>query len=143
MKKVSISYIEFGYLINELTNKLKYCKFDLILAPPRGSLPIGVHLSHHLNLKLYFYAAQFAEYFNEIEKILIVDDIADTGRTLKDVMQPIQYVGSHIRIKTATLYCKPHSIVKPDFYIKETKDWIVFPWECLNERPNREMYKHL
>lgn len=143
MEKVSINYYKYGQLIEDLTQKLKYSKFDLILAPPRGALPIAVHLSHHLSLNLYFNAAQFVEYINEIEQILIVDDIADTGKTLQNLMYPIQYIKSNLRIKTATIYYKPHSMIKPDFYLKETKDWIVFPWECLNERPNREMYKHL
>ena len=32
-------------------------------------------------------------------------------------------------IRTATLYYKKHSILKPDYYIRETKDWVVYPWE--------------
>ena len=32
-------------------------------------------------------------------------------------------------IKILTLYTKPWSMIKPNFYCKETSDWIVFPWE--------------
>ncbi|GAH37128.1 unnamed protein product [marine sediment metagenome] len=32
-------------------------------------------------------------------------------------------------IRTSTLYYKKHSVIKPEYYIKETKAWIVYPWE--------------
>jgi hypoxanthine phosphoribosyltransferase len=32
-------------------------------------------------------------------------------------------------IKTAVLFYKPKSKIKPDYYVEETTDWIVFPWE--------------
>ncbi|MCK4844739.1 MAG: phosphoribosyltransferase, partial [Candidatus Heimdallarchaeota archaeon] len=32
--------------------------------------------------------------------------------------------------KSATLYYKKHSIIKPDYYIKETENWVVYPWEA-------------
>jgi hypoxanthine phosphoribosyltransferase len=62
------------------------------------------------------------------KKTLIVDDIADTGKSLKLAQTHIQEQGA-IEIKTATLYFKPQSITKPDFYEKQTNNWIVFPWE--------------
>jgi hypoxanthine phosphoribosyltransferase len=32
-------------------------------------------------------------------------------------------------VRIATLYYKPLSVTKPDFYEKETRRWVVFPWE--------------
>jgi hypothetical protein len=34
-----------------------------------------------------------------------------------------------VEIKIATIFYKPWSVVKPDYYEKETSQWIVFPWE--------------
>ena len=34
-------------------------------------------------------------------------------------------------VKTVTIYYKPHSVFKPDYYADVTSDWIIFPWERL------------
>ena len=62
------------------------------------------------------------------KKTLIVDDIADTGKSLKLAQTHIQEQGAS-ETKTATLYFKPQSITKPDFYEKQSNNWVVFPWE--------------
>jgi hypoxanthine phosphoribosyltransferase len=62
------------------------------------------------------------------KKVLIADDVADTGRSLNLVKEHILQQGAK-EVKTATVYYKPWSIVKPDYYERETKLWIVFPWE--------------
>lgn len=62
------------------------------------------------------------------KKILLVDDVADTGKSLK-------LVKSHLEddcaseIKILTIYKKPWSTIIPDYYAKETCRWIVFPWD--------------
>ena len=61
-------------------------------------------------------------------KILLVDDIADTGKSLQYAINYLSQQGA-TEIKTATLYYKTQSIVKPDFYEKQTCSWVVFPWE--------------
>jgi hypoxanthine phosphoribosyltransferase len=62
------------------------------------------------------------------KKVLLVDDIADTGRSLQFATNYLQSQ-SPAEIQTATLYHKPKSITKPDFYEKETTNWIIFPWD--------------
>ncbi len=62
------------------------------------------------------------------KKTLIVDDIADTGKSLKLAQTHIHEQGA-METKTATLYFKPQSITKPDFYERQTNNWVVFPWE--------------
>jgi len=62
------------------------------------------------------------------KRLLIVDEVADTGKTLKLVKEHSIEQGA-AETRTATVYCKPWSIAKPDYYSKETGDWIVFPWE--------------
>jgi len=62
------------------------------------------------------------------KKVLIVDDVADTGQSLSMVKEHVlQHDAEEIRV--ATLYYKPWSTVKPDYYEKETKFWIIFPWD--------------
>lgn len=62
------------------------------------------------------------------KKVLVVDDIADTGKSLKLVNTHLREQGAS-EVRTATVYYKPWSITVPDYYMKETKRWIVFPWE--------------
>jgi len=62
------------------------------------------------------------------KKVLILDDVADTGKTLKLVKEHLVKKGAE-QVKIATIYYKPWSIVVPDYYEKETKRWVVFPWE--------------
>ena len=59
---------------------------------------------------------------------LVVDDIADTGESLKLAKTHLQTIGAK-EIKTATLYLKHHSALTPDFYEKQTGNWVVFPWD--------------
>lgn len=62
------------------------------------------------------------------KRILIVDEVADTGKSLKLVKEHVIEQGA-TEAKIATVYYKPWSIVKPDYYSKQTSDWVVFPWE--------------
>jgi hypothetical protein len=62
------------------------------------------------------------------ETILLFDDIADTGETLKFVKKYLESRGVK-KIYTATLFYKPHSMIKPDYYGEETVAWIIFPYE--------------
>jgi len=62
------------------------------------------------------------------KKVLIVDEVADTGRSLKLVKEHIIQQGA-TEVKIATVYYKPWSIVTPDYYKKKTSCWVVFPWE--------------
>ena len=62
------------------------------------------------------------------KKVLIVDEVADTGQSLKLTKEHIVDRGA-AQVRIATVYYKPWSIIKPDYYEKETTRWIVFPWE--------------
>ncbi len=60
--------------------------------------------------------------------VLVVDDVADTGKTLNIVTNFLSHYGPR-KIVTATLYYKPWSIHRPDYYARETTAWIIFPWD--------------
>lgn len=62
------------------------------------------------------------------KRVLIVDEVADTGKSLRLVREHIVEQGA-CEVKIATVYYKPWSVVKPDYYAKETRRWVVFPWE--------------
>ncbi|MEM1507307.1 MAG: phosphoribosyltransferase [Candidatus Bathyarchaeia archaeon] len=70
------------------------------------------------------------------KNVLIMDDVADTGKSLKIVYSHVVENGAKT-VKTATIYYKPWSIFTPDYYVKVTRRWIVFPWE------RRETVKNL
>jgi hypoxanthine phosphoribosyltransferase len=62
------------------------------------------------------------------KKLLIVDDISDSGQSLKIVKQHLHGKGA-METKIATLYTKPTTQILPDYFEKTTNRWIVFPWE--------------
>ena len=75
------------------------------------------------------------------KKILLVDDVVDTGKSALLIKSHLDRKGAK-ETRLLTLYYKPWSIVKPDFYSKETRDWIIFPWEIKeNIRKLIEKYK--
>ena len=124
--KTYVSWKEYDDYIDKICDwvdqQQKYQGLDLgaIYGLPRGGLPIAVSLSHRLNLPVLM------NYYDRKivtdKQILVVDDIADTGHTLKD------FVNEHNVI--CTFHHHEQSIVKPDFYCEEKGDsWIVYPWE--------------
>lgn len=62
------------------------------------------------------------------KKVLVVDDIADTGKSLKLIQAHLKERGA-TEIRVAAIYYKPWSIVVPDYYQKDTTSWVIFPWE--------------
>jgi hypothetical protein len=62
------------------------------------------------------------------KKILLVDDIADSGKSLKLVREHLLKQGAS-DVKICALYCKPWSIVTPEFFASTTDAWIWFPHE--------------
>ena len=62
------------------------------------------------------------------KRVLLVDDVADTGKSLMLVKNHLKNMGAS-EIRIACIYFKPWSIVKPDYYVRETEAWIIFPHE--------------
>jgi hypoxanthine phosphoribosyltransferase len=120
-------------------------KPDLIVAVSRGGWIPGRVLSDLLeNPKI---AAIKVEYYTDIYKthpnpeitqplavdisgkrILLVDDIADSGHSLKLVSEHLFERGA-ADVKICALYCKPWSVVAPDFNARTTDAWVCFPHE--------------
>lgn len=119
---------------------------DMILAIARGGLftagamgyALGVKLLHVVNVEFYTGRDQRLTMpvmlppvpdpsFFEGAKVLICDDVADTGATIaltKEFCE--QYVAE---VRSAVVYQKPRSSVKCEYVWRHTSDWIRFPWD--------------
>jgi len=67
--------------------------------------------------------------FSHSKRILVVDDIVDSGQTLHALLPLLQNNNSDVVFKTASLFTKPTALVQPDFSLYEATDWIDFFWE--------------
>jgi hypoxanthine phosphoribosyltransferase len=64
------------------------------------------------------------------KKVLLVDEIAETGDTLHAISKKVLDMYSVAEIKTAVLAINTEKCAfKPDYHSVEANDWIVFPWE--------------
>lgn len=62
-------------------------------------------------------------------RVLVADDVADTGKTLELVRD---FLGDQVvEVRTAVIYHKPNSVFKPEYVWRETDKWINFPWSTL------------
>ena len=63
-------------------------------------------------------------------RILLVDDVVDSGKTIESIFQYFNQKQIQGEIKVASVYYKPNvSSIIPDYYIHQTDQWIVFPHE--------------
>lgn len=142
-----LDWATYGLAIRELAQQVADSGFrpDMILAIARGGLFAAGSLGYALSVKnlyvmnLEFYSGvderlevpvMLPPYMDKVDltdaKILVADDVADTGHTLKAVHEYCQDVVAESR--TAVLYEKSHSLVKCDYIWKKTDQWINFPW---------------
>jgi hypoxanthine phosphoribosyltransferase len=64
------------------------------------------------------------------KRVLVVDDVSDTGHSLRVVVNHLRRKGVR-DLRVCTLYLKPKSVFKPDFFARVTRKWVIFPWERL------------
>lgn len=62
------------------------------------------------------------------KRILLVDEVADSGESLMHAKAYIEDLGVK-EVRTAVLHLKPHSKIVPDYYMKRIDKWMVYPWE--------------
>lgn len=111
--KVFVYWDDITILVDELCSTIATSGVQIksITGIERGGLIPAVMISHKLNIP----------YTTKINKdTLVVDDICDSGETLKNMVAGY----------TATLHYKKTASFTPDFYSKEVgEEWIVYPWE--------------
>ena len=113
--KIYLSWDDVNNLVDKLCEKIitEQPNIDSIFGLKRGGLIPAVMVSHKLNLP-----------WSDVmyPNTLVIDDICDTGVTLKN----------SIGCNTAVLHYKPHtSCYRPNIYatIHEGDEWIIYPWE--------------
>jgi len=124
--------------------------FDRIICIHRGGLPLGVMLSHRLNLPLDIsYITRYDKLSHYISReeiikrniegndILIVDDISDSGITLKKLYEVVQKKGAK-SITTISYAIKNQTKFTPTYYkvVVPQDRWVVFPWEIKRDDSN-------
>jgi xanthine phosphoribosyltransferase len=66
---------------------------------------------------------------NSAKKVLLLDDIVDSGQTVKEVLEHLQGCFPEVEFKIASIYYKESAVIQPDFALHEAHDWIEFFWE--------------
>jgi hypothetical protein len=144
-----LSWQEFGEASRSLAQAIHDDGYrpDLILAIARGGLFTAAALGYSLGVKnLHVMNVEFYTGVDERlplpvmlppvpqavdltgARVLIADDIADTGATLKLVRD---YCADHVaEARCAVVYEKPRSTVKCEYVWRQTDNWIDFPWSA-------------
>ena len=141
------SWEYFYELCVELGEKVRASGFnpDVLLGVSRGGLiPVRILSDLYEGVEIGVVRVEFYRGIEETEeepritqppsvelrdkRVLVVDDVADTGKTLKTLKEYILSAGAR-EAKIAVVYYKPWSVLKPDYYVKETEKWIIFPHE--------------
>lgn len=138
------SYEEFRRDTNALLQEVKSFQPEAIVGIARGGLTLSHALAEGLNIRevqtlrteLYDVSCKREELtlfgscdFVGKTRVLVVDDIADSGETLEVIMKHLEKSFENIEFKSATLFYKQTSKYKPHFWINEAKNWIEFFWE--------------
>lgn len=142
-----LDYANYGVAVRELSRAVADDGYrpEMILSIARGGLFVAGSMGYALSVKNIY--VMNCEYYTGVDerlpvpvmlppyvdfvdmddaKILIADDVADTGHTLKMVYDFC--VDRVAEVRTAVLYEKSHSLVKCDYVWKRTDRWINFPW---------------
>ena len=147
MTREILTYELFGQSIGELARQVADSGFepDILLGIARGGLVPAGALAYALDCKNLFTIS--VEFYTGVDerldvpvmlppfldardldaaRVLVVDDVADTGRTLELVHE---FCAGHVaEARTAVLYQKPQSIITADYAWRQTDQWINFPW---------------
>ena len=146
MRFIAPGWCDIHGMLKELHEKVteKALNPDIVVGIAMGGIVPAVILARLLRVEVDSVGAKFyrgvdergerpqitQEVSSDLEglSVLLVDDVADSGETLKAVKEHIQKRGV-AELATCTLHYKPWSIIKPDIYIDQTEAWIIYPWE--------------
>ncbi|MCE0539495.1 phosphoribosyltransferase [Kineosporia rhizophila] len=138
----------FGEASREVAQSIADSGFrpDMVIAVARGGLLPAGSISYALGVKAA--GTLNVEFYSDVEetlpdpvlleplldtaaivgkRLLVVDDVADSGRTLDLVLELLRNHHPD-EVRSAVLYTKPRTIVQPDYFWRETDLWINFPW---------------
>lgn len=152
MEKLQIDYPEYDALIDRLIDRLRDSglRFDWVIGVSRGGLPLADAVSRTLKIPMAVVAAssyqgQSGTDQSELKisasiasvgevsgRCLLVDDLVDSGQTLKALTKQLQkQIPAIEALYTAVLWVKPVSEFQPDFAAEHMENdlWIVQPFE--------------
>ncbi|HTL41149.1 MAG TPA: phosphoribosyltransferase [Pseudolysinimonas sp.] len=144
-----LSYAAFGVAARELAQTIADDGYrpDAIIAIARGGLVLAGALGYALDVKML--GSLNVEFYTGVEerlpepivlpptldrdalagkRVLLVDDVSDSGRTLALVLALLRAGGGEVR--TVCLYSKPGTVQPPDYVWRTTPNWIMFPWSA-------------
>ncbi len=137
-------YEKFRTDVKTLVKMTKTYAPDTIIAIARGGVTLGHAYASatdnrqlmSINSILYEGDQQGTkcEIFNipdlsRAKKVLLVDDIIDSGQTIKEVIAQLTISYPDVEIKIASIYYKTTAVVQADYALYEATDWINFFWE--------------
>ena len=139
------SYDEFAVDAKRMAKQIKD-EFDpeVILAVARGGLTLGHSLAVALNNRnLFTLNSIHYEDTNKLDtinifnvpdlskytKILLVDDIIDSGESMVEIKRELLKRYPNLEIKIATVFYKEKALLLPEFKVKEAHDWVEFFWD--------------
>ncbi|HEV7949638.1 MAG TPA: phosphoribosyltransferase [Glaciihabitans sp.] len=149
-EKEVLGWLEFGEAARHLARDVVASDFDpeVVIAIARGGLLLAGAIAYALDVKscgalnVEFYTGvnerlaapvMLPPMLDEIslsgKRVLLVDDVSDSGRTLAMVVKMLGEAGADVR--SVCLYTKPGTLLVPDFTWRTTSRWIAFPWSSL------------
>lgn len=137
---------EIERMCQALARKVRRSKyrFDVIVAIGRGGWVPGRYLADYLgnvlalaHMKVEHYVgiakatkARITEHVSTDvggKRVLLVDDVPDTGDSVALAKKYLKAKGART-VRVACLHYKPWSVVKPEYYVRKTKSWVIYPW---------------
>ena len=144
MEKLYYSYDLFVKDTQLLVDKCRDFEPEILLAVARGGLTLAHLMSQALDMRnlytlnsIHYEGDLKLDTFNifnipdvsHAKKVLIVDDIVDSGETIREILKVLNEKFPNVEFRLATLFYKKTAVLKPDYYIKEANQWIDFFWE--------------
>ena len=162
-----ISWQQYNILVERLALQVHESGWRLnqVICIARGGLRVGDVLSRIYELPLailstHSYTAEggtlrgqlvIAEHMTMTaprlgDRVLLVDDMVDSGHTLEAVHRALPHRFPHITaVRTAVLWYKGHSVFKPDYYVEHLPDnpWIHQPFEVYDTLRPEALKAHI
>lgn len=139
------AYEDFEKDVKFLAKKVKE-EFtpDALVAIARGGLSLGHSLAVALKTRNLF-ALNSIHYddtrkldsvevfnipnLNAYKRVLLIDDIVDSGESLSEIKRILKEKFPHIELKIATIFYKKTALLQPEFSVKEASEWVEFYWD--------------
>jgi len=144
LEKYYYGYDEFVKDTQKLVDKCRDYEPCVLLAVARGGMALSHLMAQALDMR-NLYALNSIHYegtlkldtfnvFNipdmsKARKVLIIDDIVDSGETMAEIFNILRKKFPETEFKLATLFYKKTAVLQPDYTVKEANKWIDFFWE--------------